>query len=89
MAGPVYMRARQLMEADLGDELVTLDPAAGKCFGFNEAATWVWKRLADPASFEQLRDGLLGEYEVSEAECTNDLRTLLDDLVAKRLITSR
>ena len=89
MAGPVYVRARQLMEAELGDELVTLDPAAGKCFGFNDAATWVWKRLAEPRSFEELRDGLLSEYDVSDPECTNDLRDLLDDLIAKRLIASR
>ena len=34
------------MEAELGEELVALDPQAGNCFGFNEVAAWVWRRLA-------------------------------------------
>ena len=88
MANPVYKRAAQLMEAELGDELVALDASAGKCFGFNAVATSVWHRLASPASFEQLKDGLLDEYDVSEGQCTNELRELLDQLVAKGLVTT-
>lgn len=74
------------MEANLGDELVALDPAKGNCFGFNGVATWVWHRLEQPASFDQLRDGLLNEYEVSDEQCTNELKVLLDDLVDRGLI---
>jgi hypothetical protein len=31
---------------------------------------------------------LLAEYEVSEERCTNELRELLDQLVAKGLVTT-
>jgi coenzyme PQQ synthesis protein D (PqqD) len=82
------MRVRKLMEAELGDELVALDPSVGTCFGFNDVATDVWRRLSSPSSFEQLRDGLLAQYEVSEERCTNELRELLDQLVAKGLVTT-
>jgi coenzyme PQQ synthesis protein D (PqqD) len=82
----VYRRATDLMEADLGNELVALDPKAGNCFGFNEVATWVWRRLAEPASFDQLRDELLAEYDVSAEQCSRELKALLDDLMTKRLI---
>jgi hypothetical protein len=81
-----YRRATDLMEANLGDELVALDPDAGNCFGFNEVATWVWRRLAEPATFEQLRVGLLAEYQVSEEQCTSELRALLDSLVEQGLV---
>jgi hypothetical protein len=47
------------MEAELGDELVALDPNAGECFGFNSVATSVWRNLEQPKRFEQLRDALL------------------------------
>jgi len=81
-----YRRAVDLMEAPLGDEIVALDPAAGICFGFNSVASSVWTLLAEPRSFEELRDALLKEYEVGEEECANELRTLLADLTARNLI---
>jgi hypothetical protein len=83
-----YRRATNLMEANLGDELVALDPAKGNCFGFNEVATWVWHRLEQPASFDQLRDGLLKEYEVSGEQCACELQELLDELSSKGLVTT-
>jgi len=84
----VYKRVIDLMEAELGDELVALDPAAGKCFGFNGVATSVWRELESPKSFEQLRDTLLGEYEVGQDQCSIELRELLGDLTAKGLIAA-
>jgi hypothetical protein len=74
------------MEAELGDELVALDPDGGNCFGFNGVATSVWRSLSEPKSFEQLRDELLDEYEVDRDQCSNELQGLLDDMIAKRLI---
>jgi hypothetical protein len=74
------------MEAGIGDELVALDVDRGNCFGFNEVATWVWRRLAEPATFEQLRDELLGEYEVSPDQCSNELQELLDDMAKRGLV---
>ena len=38
-----YERAAQLLEADLGDELMALDVEGGTCFGFNAVATGVWR----------------------------------------------
>jgi hypothetical protein len=75
------------MEAELGDELVALDSNAGECFGFNSVATSVWRQLEQPKSFDQLRDSLLEEYEVDPQQCTRELQELLDDLVAKGLVT--
>lgn len=74
------------MEADIGDELVALDASAGNCFGFNQVATSVWRRLAEPKTFDQLRDDLLNEYEVSREQCSNELKDLLDDMTAKGLV---
>ena len=86
MTEAVYRRAVELMEADLEDELVALDPEAGNCFGFNNVATSVWKSLEQPKSFEQLRAALLDEFEVGEEQCDRELHMLLEDLIAKRLI---
>ena len=50
MGDVTYQRATELLEADLGDELVALDQAQGQCFGFNGVATSVWRLLASPRS---------------------------------------
>lgn len=88
MTGQVYKRNADLMEADLGDEIVALHLDEGTCFGFNEVAAWVWRRLAEPATFDQLRDELLEKYDVSADQCGQELRVLVDDLVAKKLLTT-
>ena len=81
-----YQRTIDLMEAELGDEIVALDVAGGTCFGFNGVASFVWRSLAEPRSFETLRDALMGEYEVGLDQCETELAELLRDLTAKGLI---
>ena len=85
----IYERATSLMEAELGDELVGLEPGAGICYGFNDVAKRVWQILEQPQSFEAVRTVLLDEYDVAPGECDSDLRELLADFVDKKLITAR
>ena len=87
-----YDRIRFLKPVFIGDTLtarytiVALDAKAGKCFGFNEVATSVWRSLEEPKSFNELRDELLDEYDVVEGQCTRELQELLEDLISKQLI---
>lgn len=83
-----YHRNGEILEAEVGDELVALDVAAGDCFGLNEVARTVWRHLAEPKSFAELRDALLMEYDVGVDQCTAELQELVDDLVAKGLVRS-
>ena len=82
----VYSRTIQLMEAELHDELVALDPVAGRCFGFNEAAAAVWKLLDQPKSIEQLSAALAEDFDVSADQCQADLHELMDQLTALGLV---
>lgn len=86
MPGPVYKRAAEVMEAELGDELVALDVQSGSSFALNEVAASVWRRLSEPRSFEQLRDELVSDYDVPVEQCTRELHQLLDDLAEKGLV---
>ncbi len=89
MTEPLYERSTQLLEANLGDELVALDAEGGNCFGFNSVATFVWRQLASPKTFAELRDRLVAEYEVTTGQCAQELQELLDGLIEKRLIRVR
>ena len=82
----MYARAADLLEAELGEELVALEPKRGECFGFNEVATCVWRMLDQPRSFESLTQGLLAQYEVDPGECERDLTALLAKLREMDLI---
>ena len=83
-----YRRTADLMEAQLDDELVALDPIAGKCLGFNSVAAFVWRQLEVPKNFNELQEALLREYEVEPRQCASELKHLLDDLCARRLVTA-
>jgi hypothetical protein len=82
----IYQRSVELLEADLNDELVALEPDRGTCFGFNTVAKDVWRKLDRPRSFDELQSELLAEYEVSDEECARDLRELLDQMRDAKLI---
>jgi hypothetical protein len=86
MSEALYERSTELLEAELGDELMALDVARGSCFGFNPVATTIWRQLASPKSFGELRDGLLAEYDVGAEQCTDELQLLLNDLIEQRLV---
>ncbi len=86
MSQEIYQRSIELLEADLNDELVALEPERGACFGFNTVAKDVWRKLDRPRSFDELRSELLAEYDVSDDECTRDLREILDQMRIAKLI---
>ena len=86
MGKEVYRRSAELLEADVSDELVALDPAKGTCFGFNSVAKDVWHKLEHPCTFEELRDALVAEYDVQQEQCSTELRELLDQLRGMGLV---
>jgi hypothetical protein len=81
-----YKRATELLEADVSDELVALDPNKGTCFGFNSVAKDVWRKLERPRSVEELKTELLEEYDVSDAQCAEELDDLLEEMTRSGLI---
>jgi hypothetical protein len=86
MGDAVYQRAIELLEADLNDELVALDPQQGNCYGFNSVATTVWRQLEVPRSLAELKAHLLAEYDIDESTCEAELCKLLEELQARGLI---
>ena len=86
MGNETYRRAVDLLEADIDDELVALEPTKGACFGFNSVAKDVWRKLERPQSFEELKNELLSEYEVTADQCSEELRGLLDSMSWAQLI---
>jgi Coenzyme PQQ synthesis protein D (PqqD) len=70
----------------LVDETVILNLKSGVYHGLNQVATTVWNQIQQPRSFEEIRDAVLTEYEVSVEECDRHLRELLEDLASEDLV---
>jgi hypothetical protein len=81
-----YARAKELLEAELGEELVALDVDSGHCFGFNSVAADIWRLLAQPQEFEALRQILMGQYDVDASECEAELRACLSNFESQGLV---
>jgi hypothetical protein len=81
-----YARAKELLEAELGEDLVALDVESGDCFGFNSVAADIWRLLTQPQEFEALRDALTGQYDVDASECEAELRACLANLESQGLV---
>lgn len=89
MGQRIYERAKTLLEAEFGDELVALDAAGGECFGFNDVAASVWRLLERPCTLAELKQSLMLEYDVEPAQCEADVNELLGVMVERDLICSR
>lgn len=85
----IYYRKTELLEAELGAEIVALDADSGICFGFNEVASTVWRLLEKPRSSDEIRRALEDEYDVGSEQCRSELSELLDELVEKGVVGVR
>ena len=84
----IYKRVVDLLEAEIHDELVALEPQAGTCFGFNAVAASVWRLLETPKSFDDLCADLIARYDVSDTQCADELKELLADMVQEGLVAT-
>lgn len=87
MAGElVASRKSGLIEAEVDGEMVALHVENGTCYGFNGTATRIWSMLAEPKRVSELRDALVGEYEVDPETCEAQLIDLLRELERDGLV---
>ncbi|HEU0016386.1 MAG TPA: PqqD family protein [Longimicrobium sp.] len=81
----MYRRKPQVIETDLGGELILLDPATGEMFSLNPTARHVWSALP-AASAADLARGVAQAFEVDEARAEADVAALLGELSGAGLI---
>ena len=68
------------------DEMVLLGMEDGIYYGLNPVGAFIWEEIKEPKTIDEIRDAILGEYEVEKNECERDLHELLLELVNKGLV---
>jgi hypothetical protein len=82
----VVIASSQQVSCPLGEESAVLNMKNSVYYGMNAVGARVWNLLQQPRSVADLRDVLLGEYEVDEELCERDLIQLLRQMHGEGLI---
>jgi hypothetical protein len=77
------------VSCDLGGEVAVLNLKTGTYYGLNPVGARIWSLIATPSSVTVVRDSIVAEYEVDQAECERDLFRIFEELVAAGVIEIR
>jgi hypothetical protein len=83
----VFVVNPQHLANELDGEIVILSFASGEYFGLDEVGTLIWKQLQQRVTLAEICAAVMAEYDVDEAQCTEDVTLLLEEMIAKQLVT--
>lgn len=87
MAGDMLISRREgLIQAEVDGELVALHIDKGTCYGFNVTATRIWSLIEQPRLLSELKQILLGEYDVDADTCDRQIREMVAELERDGLV---
>lgn len=75
-----------VLSRDLQGEQVILDLSSGVYFGLDPVGTRIWHLLQAHQPLQKVLDSLIDEYEVTEAQCAQDLLSFVALMVEKGLV---
>ena len=82
-----FSTSDDVVSRDVSGEMVLLNLDSGTYFGLNEVGARIWQMLeSGPVSISALRDQLLDEYEVDQAEVESSVIEIMQKLVDNQLV---
>lgn len=80
----MWMKAADVLETDLGDEMVLMHTGSSEMFSLNGAGRVIWTHL--PATEDQLTAHLVQHFDIDDATARQDVHALLSDLRDQTLV---
>ena len=74
------------IDAEIDNEVVTLNIDSGVCHGLNRVGSRIWRLLGDPIRIGDICTTLQGEYDVEPIDCERQVLDLLEEMRAEGLI---
>ncbi len=84
----VYTRTGDVIEADVGGEVVLLHTQNWQYFEFDKVGAAIWGLLDTPSDLDRLVESLTAHFQVDEAQCRAETKSFLDEMVAQGLVTA-
>jgi hypothetical protein len=75
-----------VLSHDLQGEAVILDLNTGLYFGLDPVGTRIWHLLQAHQCLQKVHGSLIDEYEVTEAQCAQDLLSFVTLMLEKGLV---
>lgn len=69
------------------DEFILMSMDNGAFYVLDGSAAAVWGQIQQSKSFSDLVAALVQEFDVDQATCEQDCTALLEDLIAKKLVS--
>lgn len=82
-------RAAEKISTELDGETVILDIASGIYSGLDPVGTTIWNILETPVRFGDVVAEIVGAYDVSEEQCSDDLIEFLNSMLENGLVEIR
>jgi hypothetical protein len=81
----MYSTNPDVIETDLADELILLDPATQQMFSLNATGRAIWRALPAPGEAE-LAEAVAAQFEVTAEQACADVQALLRQLLDAKLV---
>ena len=82
----LYARTSDVIEADVGGEVVLLHTQNWQYFEFDRVGATIWGLLDAPSSLDTLVQSLTAKFEVDELQCRQETKDFLDEMIAQGLV---
>ena len=76
----------QVMSRLVGDEFVLLDLESGMYFGLDGVGKRIWEKIGEGLTLGEIREVIVSEYEVDEAQAQSDVIEFVTNLVERGLL---
>lgn len=81
-----YHRNKEVIDGELDNQQIMMHLENGMYYGLNPIGKRIWDLIENPKSFEDIVQVLLSEFEVSEDQCTREVRSFLDNAANMEII---
>jgi len=82
----IIQRNNDILASDIDGEKVMMSIQQGEYYGLGKTGSFIWDNIEQPITIKDLADLITEKYEVSKAQCLNDIMPFLNDLAEKKLI---
>lgn len=85
---PTYARTQDIIEAEVGGEVVLLHTQSWQYFEFDRTGATIWSLLMEPRSLDTLVDALTSQFDVEPGQCATETKAFLDEMIEQGLVTA-
>lgn len=88
MDSGTYTRTKDVIEADVGGEVVLLHTQNWQYFEFDKVGATIWALLEEPKSLDTMVTSLMEMFEVGADQCREETKAFLDEMIAQGLVVA-